>query len=74
MVVGLYYELQVDYATQLWQDFGNSIAHTNVVNGVSFACYWSLILWYVSEKEGILHDDVLKAEFVFLSTTKDSGG
>ena len=54
MVAGLYYDLQVDYATQLWQEFGNSIANTNVVNGFSYARYWSLILKYVYEKERIL--------------------
>lgn len=43
MVVGLYYDLQVDYGTQLWQKFGNSIGHTSAVNGVSFSRYWSLI-------------------------------
>lgn len=34
MVAGLYYDLQVDSTTQLWQEFGNNIAHTNVVKGV----------------------------------------
>lgn len=35
MVVGLYYDLQVDYVTQLWEEFGLSISHTNVANKVS---------------------------------------
>ena len=54
MVDGLYYDLQVDYATQLWQGFGNNIANISVVNGVSCAHYLSLILQFVYEKEGIL--------------------
>lgn len=54
MIVGLYYDLQVDYAIQLWQEFGNSIANTDVVNGVSYARYWSLILKSVYEKEDIM--------------------
>ena len=45
------------YATQLWQEFDNNIAHTSVANGVSHARYWSLILKYVYEKEGIMVAD-----------------
>lgn len=65
MVARWYYDFQVDYATQLWKDFGNSIANTNFVNGVSFACYWIVILKYVYDKEGImvLEDDPT-ADFV----------
>lgn len=50
MIVGLYYDLNVDYATQLWEEFGPSITHTNVENGVSCARYWSLILRDVYKK------------------------
>lgn len=40
------------------------ISHTNVLNGVSCARYWSLILRDVYEKEGILvPSNVPKAEF-----------
>lgn len=38
MVVGIYYDLQLDYATQLWDEFVKSIGNTNVVDGISFAC------------------------------------
>lgn len=57
MVTGLYYDLQVDYANQLWMEYGNSIGHNNVENGVSCAIYWSLILRYVYDKEGIMVPD-----------------
>lgn len=39
MVVGICYDFQVDYATQLWEEFGVSISHINVVNRVSCARY-----------------------------------
>lgn len=62
MVDGLYDDLQVDYANQLWKEFGNIIGHTSVVNGVSCAKYWNLILRHVYEKEGIMvPNDVPKA-------------
>lgn len=65
----------MDYATQLWQEFGNSIANTNVVNGVSCARYWSLILKYVYEKGGILVPaDQPTTEFVVYQKYHDSGG
>lgn len=54
MVYGLHYDLNVDYSTQLRKEFGNNIAHTNVVNCVSCVRYWSLILQYVYEKESIM--------------------
>ena len=54
MVVGIYYDLSLDYATQLWDEFVKSIGNTNVVDGISWACYWSLILQFVYEKEGIM--------------------
>lgn len=51
---GYCYDLNVDYVTQLWEEFGTEIIHTNVLNGVSCARYWSLILRDGYEKEGIL--------------------
>ena len=39
MVAGLNYDLIFDYATQLWEEFGVSISHINVANGVSCARY-----------------------------------
>lgn len=54
--------------------FGNNIGHTSVVNGVSCAGYWILILRYVYEKEGI-PNDVPNAEFVMYQhpkTTEDN--
>ena len=52
MVVGLYYDLQVDCATHLWNEFVKSVAKTNVVDGISCAHYQSLILQFAFE-EGI---------------------
>lgn len=53
-VTGLYYDIQFDYASQIWKEYGNRFANINVVNGVSCAHYCSLILMYIYEKEGIL--------------------
>lgn len=39
MVAGIYYDLQVDYATQIWNDFVKSIGNTNIVDGISCARY-----------------------------------
>ena len=47
MVVGLYYDLKVDYATQIWKEFIKSLEKMNMVNGISCAHYWSLTLQYV---------------------------
>lgn len=53
MIVGLYYDLIADYATQLWEEIGLSCAR-----------YSSLIFQQVYEKERILiPDDVPKVEF-----------
>lgn len=54
MITGIYYDLNVDYVIQLWEEFGNAITHTNLENGVSCARYQSLILKEVDEQEGIL--------------------
>ena len=54
MVAGLYYDLEADYSTQLWKEFQKGIEQTNVVLGISCARYWSLILQYFYNKEGIL--------------------
>lgn len=64
LIIGLYYDLNVDYATYLWEEFGTGISYANVSNVVSCTRYWSLILHEVYEKEGILVPcDVPKAEF-----------
>ena len=39
MIAGLYYKMIFHYATQLWEDFGASISHTNVAIGVSCAIF-----------------------------------
>lgn len=39
MVMGLYYDLSVDYATQLWKEFGKSLLNKNMVKGISCARY-----------------------------------
>lgn len=44
MVGGIYYDLPFDWATQLLKEFLKSIENTNVVNGISCARCWSLIL------------------------------
>lgn len=54
LVDGIYYDLLVNYATQLWEEFVKNIGNTNAVNGISYARYWSLILQYAYEKEGIV--------------------
>ena len=54
MVAGLYYDLPADYSTQLWKEFQKGLELTNAANGISCARYWSLILQYFYNKEGIL--------------------
>lgn len=54
MAVGVYYDLQVDYETQLQNEFVKSVGNTNVVDGISCARYWSIILKFSYEKEGIM--------------------
>ena len=44
MVAGLYYDLNVDFATQMWKEFVKSLENTNMVKWISCAHYWSLIL------------------------------
>ncbi|KAL7605237.1 hypothetical protein Lser_V15G14681 [Lactuca serriola] len=53
MVMGLYYDVSVDYGTQLWKEFLKSLENTNAEKGISCARYWSLILEKVYAKEGI---------------------
>lgn len=53
MVVGLYYDLQVDCATHLWNEFVKSVANTNDVDVISCSHYWSIILQFSYKKEGI---------------------
>ena len=54
MVAGIYYNIPVDYSTQLWKEFQKSVEKTNVIHAISCARYWSLILKYFYNKEGIL--------------------
>ncbi|KAL7602722.1 hypothetical protein Lser_V15G16687 [Lactuca serriola] len=64
MVMGIYYDINVDYATQLWKEFVKSLENTNSEKGISCARYWSLILEEVYEKEAItIVADVEVAEF-----------
>ncbi|KAL7601335.1 hypothetical protein Lser_V15G25283 [Lactuca serriola] len=64
MVMGIYYDINVDYATQLWKEFVKSLENTNSEKGISCARYWSLILEKVYEKEAIsVVADVEVAEF-----------
>lgn len=53
IVAGIYQNLSVDYAPQMWREFLKSVEKTNVVDGISCARYWSLILQFAYEKEGI---------------------
>lgn len=39
MIAGLYYDLNVDYVTQLWEEYCTRISPTNVTNGVSYTRY-----------------------------------
>ena len=39
MVAGIYYDLQVDYSTQLWKEFQKGVEHTNAIHGISCAKY-----------------------------------
>ena len=59
----------------MWKEFLKSVENTNVVQWISCAWYWSLVLRYVYEKEGIqVPVDEPKAEFLtyhFLKTVKD---
>ncbi|KAL7601073.1 hypothetical protein Lser_V15G24877 [Lactuca serriola] len=71
MVMGIYYDINVDYATQLWKEFVKSLENTNSVKGISCARYWSLILEKVYEKEAIpIMQDVEVAEFSFYQFPK----
>ncbi|KAL7586161.1 hypothetical protein Lser_V15G40639 [Lactuca serriola] len=64
MVMGIYYDINVDYETQLWKEFVKSLENTNSEKGISCARYWSLILEKVYEKEAIpVVADVEVAEF-----------
>lgn len=36
-----------------WEEFVKSIGNMNEVNSISCACYWSLVLQYAYDKEGI---------------------
>ncbi|KAL7604923.1 hypothetical protein Lser_V15G18161 [Lactuca serriola] len=64
MVMGIYHDINVDYATQLWKEFVKSLENTNSEKGISCARYWSLILEKVYEKEAIPAEaDVEVAEF-----------
>ncbi|KAL7609544.1 hypothetical protein Lser_V15G13888 [Lactuca serriola] len=75
MVMGIYYDINVDYATQLWKEFVKSLENTNSEKGISCARYWSLILEKIYEKEAIpVEVDVEVAEFSlyqFLKVVED---
>ncbi|KAL7595681.1 hypothetical protein Lser_V15G29838 [Lactuca serriola] len=71
MVMGIYYDINVDYATQLWKEFVKSLENTNSEKGISCARYWSLILEKVYEKEAIpIMTDVEVVEFSFYQFPK----
>lgn len=57
MMAGLYYDLSMDYATQLQNEFVKSVVNTNAVDGISCARYQSLVLQYTYEKKCILVPD-----------------
>lgn len=64
LVAGIDYDLLVDYTTQLWEEFVKSISNTNMVDGISCARYWTLIIQYAYKKEGIqVPEDDEKAAF-----------
>ena len=39
MVAGLYYDLNVDFATHMWKEFVKTLENTNMVKGISCARY-----------------------------------
>lgn len=63
--------------TQLWNEFVKSVANTNVVNDISCARYWSIILKFAYEKEGIAipenEETVEFSMFLFTKTVEDDG-
>lgn len=61
---GLYYGLNVDYASLLWEEFGTSISHSILAIGVSSARFWGLIMKEIYNREDILiPSDVDTTEF-----------
>ena len=73
MIVVLYYDLNIDYVTQPWEEFETGISYTNVSNGVPCARCCSFMLQDVYDKEGILvPSDVLKAEFIVYQHPKSA--
>lgn len=54
IMVGLYYGVNVDYASLLCEEFGNSISHSKLAYGVLSASFWWLILKEVYTQEYIL--------------------
>lgn len=64
VVAGIYYGLNVDYASMLWEEFGTSISHSKLATGVSSARFWGLIMKEIYSREDILiPSDVDTAEF-----------
>lgn len=53
-MVGLYYSMNVDYASLLWEEFGTSIFHCKLATGVASARIWGLILKEFYNQENIL--------------------
>lgn len=50
----LYYGLNVDYGSLLWEKFGTSISQKKLATGVSSARFWGLILREIYNQENIL--------------------
>lgn len=53
-MVGLYYGLNIDYASLLWEECGISTSHMKLDIGVSSARFWELILKEIYSQENIL--------------------
>lgn len=61
----------MDYASHLWEEFGTSISHTNLTNGVSSARFWSIILQEVYSEVNIrVPSDVKTNEFSIMVATR----
>lgn len=58
---GLYYGLNVDYASPLWEEFGISISHTKLATRVSSAQFWGPILKDIYNLENILIPDGIES-------------
>ncbi|CAI9260128.1 unnamed protein product [Lactuca saligna] len=71
IVVGLYYGLDIDYASFLCEEFGNLISHSKLATGVSSARFGGLIFRQVYTQEyALFPNDVDIAKFPSMTVPK----